>query len=154
MWAPVDVGYRPHVRNPSVIALCLGALVVLSGCPGNAGTNPPQQPAAETNTPTGEPLELNNTEPAKAGACAECTKPAGTAHVCGKSEWCATCKTDIAAGAAQHVCNVSHFCKNCGVEAAIAGHRCGETRFDKASLSAADLDEQWEEFDQGEDEDE
>ena len=29
-----------------------------------------------------------------------------------------------------------------GLEAAIAGHRCSETRFDKASLSAMDLDDE------------
>lgn len=121
-----------------MIALCAAAL---TGCPSGDGSNPPKNPAVDGTAPKGEPLKLNDTTPATAGSCAECTQPAGPAHACGKSEWCPKCNADIAAGGADHVCNVSHFCKGCGVEAAIAGHRCGETRFDKATLSAADLDD-------------
>ena len=87
----------------------------------------------------GEPLELNDTAPAKAGECPQCTKAAGPAHVCEHSVWCAKCSADATAESGVHVCNVSHFCAQCGFEAAIAGHRCGESSFNRATLAYHDF---------------
>ncbi len=130
---------RQVIELLACVALMLGA----AGCPSDAAVDPP----VVSDPAPGEPLQLNNIDPAQAGECAQCTQAAGDAHLCGKSRWCATCQADAVdtadAGGAHniHVCNVSHFCKTCGYEAAIAGHRCGESLFDKASLSDVDREE-------------
>lgn len=113
--------------------------LLIAGCWGDdaATTEQPVTPPLAK----GEKLELNDTSPPESNACPECKAAAGPAHVCKASVWCATCNADATAEAGIHRCNVSHFCKGCGLEAAIAGHRCGETAFDPASLSDIDRDD-------------
>lgn len=138
LWAARQAGYRSAVRRAHFIAV----VIVCTAAVGCSGDDAPRHPG-ESAPPvvTGEPLELNDTSAATARTCVQCTQAAGPAHLCGRSVWCATCRADAAATAGVHRCNVSHFCKGCGHEAAIAGHRCGESAFDPASLSDVDWED-------------
>ena len=99
------------------LAILLGMLVLLAAC----GKEPSSGPNKNAYGPADGSGHLQKGDHE---ACAKCGHPAGPHHLCGRTQWCASCARDIEVE--NHICAKTHYCPTCRRETG-ESHVCGKT---------------------------